>query len=109
MAVYSAGISAMLWKNDAFEGYCEKYFRRLWIYGGRTVGIVDERSEIAACFQGVPQNDVGIRSDVLDGCPKAEGMMMLIRSMSPRVVAADEIGEKEIWRPFSMRQAAGAA
>ena len=61
---------------------------------GRTVGIVDERSEIAACFQGVPQNDVGIRSDVLDGCPKAEGMMMLIRSMSPRVVAADEIGGK---------------
>lgn len=62
--------------------------------GGRTVGIVDERSEIAACFQGIPQNDVGIRSDVLDGCPKAEGMMMLIRAMSPRVVAADEIGGK---------------
>lgn len=61
---------------------------------GRTVGIVDERSEIAACFQGIPQNDVGIRSDVLDGCPKAEGMMMLIRAMSPRVVAADEIGGK---------------
>ena len=61
---------------------------------GRTVGIVDERSEIAACFQGVPQNDVGMRSDVLDGCSKAEGMMMLIRSMSPRVVAADEIGGK---------------
>lgn len=61
---------------------------------GRTVGIVDERSEIAACFQGIPQNDVGIRSDVLDGCSKAEGMMMLIRAMSPRVVAADEIGGK---------------
>ena len=62
---------------------------------GRTVGIVDERSEIAACFQGVPQNDVGIRSDVLDGCPKAEGMEMLIRSMSPAVVAVDELGRKE--------------
>ncbi|MBS6517631.1 MAG: stage III sporulation protein AA [Clostridium sp.] len=62
---------------------------------GRTVGIVDERSEIAACFQGIPQNDIGIRSDVLDGCPKAEGMMMMIRAMSPRVVAVDEIGGRD--------------
>lgn len=59
---------------------------------GRTVGVADERSEIAACFQGIPQNDVGRRTDVLDGCPKALGMMMLIRSMAPEVVAADEIG-----------------
>lgn len=60
--------------------------------GGFTVGVVDERSELAACFQGIPQNDLGIRTDVLDGCPKAEGMMMLIRTMSPDVVAVDEIG-----------------
>lgn len=64
-------------------------------FAGRTVGVVDERSEIAGCYQGVPQNDVGIRTDVLDGCPKAEGMMMLIRSMSPQVVAVDEIGTAE--------------
>lgn len=62
---------------------------------GLTVGIVDERSEIAGCYLGVAQNDVGIRTDVLDCCPKAEGMMMLIRSMSPRVVAVDEIGTGE--------------
>ena len=61
-------------------------------FPGLTVGVVDERSEIAGCYQGVPQNDIGIRTDVLDGCPKAEGMMMLIRSMSPQVVAVDEIG-----------------
>lgn len=60
---------------------------------GRTVGVVDERSEIAGCYQGVAQNDVGIRTDVLDGCPKAEGMMMLIRSMAPQVVAVDELGD----------------
>ena len=65
-------------------------------HGGKvraqTVGVVDERSEIAACYQGIPQNDVGCRTDVLDACPKAEGMMMLIRSMAPEVIAVDEIG-----------------
>lgn len=59
---------------------------------GMMVGVVDERSEIGACYMGVPQNDLGIRTDVLDSCPKAKGMMMLIRSMSPRVIAVDEVG-----------------
>lgn len=59
------------------------------------VGIVDERSEIAACMKGVPQLELGSRVDVLDGCPKAEGMMMLIRSMSPDVIIVDEIGREE--------------
>ncbi|MBE5941245.1 MAG: stage III sporulation protein AA [Lachnospiraceae bacterium] len=62
---------------------------------GVCVGLVDERSEIAACYKGIPQNDVGIRTDILDCCPKAEGMLMLIRSMSPRLIAVDEIGKKE--------------
>lgn len=59
---------------------------------GMTVGLVDERSEIAGCFQGIPSKNVGMRTDVLDGCSKAEGMMMLLRSMSPAVVAVDELG-----------------
>ncbi len=59
------------------------------------VGVVDERSEIAACYQGVPQNELGIRTDILDCCPKAQGMMMLIRTMSPQVIAVDEIGSRE--------------
>lgn len=62
---------------------------------GINVGVVDERSEIAGCFQGIAQNDLGIRTDVLDACPKALGMMMLLRSMSPKVIAVDEIGGKE--------------
>lgn len=62
---------------------------------GVTVGVVDERSELGACYQGVPQHDLGMRTDVLDACPKAEGIMMLIRSMAPRVVAVDEIGSRE--------------
>ncbi|WP_059103294.1 stage III sporulation protein AA [Shouchella shacheensis] len=59
------------------------------------VGIVDERSEIAASIAGVPQHELGSRVDVLDGCPKAEGMMMMIRSMSPEVLVVDEIGRAE--------------
>lgn len=61
----------------------------------KKVGIVDERSEIAGCVKGVPQNRLGNRVDVLDACPKAEGMMMMIRSMSPDVLIVDEIGRKE--------------
>ncbi len=64
-------------------------------YPGMTVGVVDERSEIAGSFQGIPGNDVGVRTDVLDGCPKSEGMMMMIRSMAPGVLAVDEIGSRE--------------
>ncbi|MCH5274702.1 MAG: stage III sporulation protein AA [Lachnospiraceae bacterium] len=62
---------------------------------GMTVGVVDERSEIAGSYMGVAQNDVGIRTDVLDACPKIYGMMMLIRSMAPQVVAIDELGGME--------------
>lgn len=62
---------------------------------GVSVGIVDERSEIGACYHGIPQNDVGMRTDVMDCCPKAEGMLMMIRSMSPSVIAVDEIGKRE--------------
>jgi stage III sporulation protein AA len=62
---------------------------------GVKVGIVDERSEIAASVDGVPTFDVGPRTDVLDACPKAEGMMMMIRSLSPQVIIVDEIGRKQ--------------
>ena len=62
---------------------------------GMTVGVVDERSEIGACYQGIPQNDLGIRTDVLDACPKTEGMLLLLRAMSPRVIAIDELGSRE--------------
>ncbi|USK58755.1 stage III sporulation protein AA [Peribacillus asahii] len=61
----------------------------------KKVGIVDERSEIAGCVHGVPQLEFGVRVDVLDGCPKAEGMMMMIRSMSPDILVVDEIGRQE--------------
>lgn len=59
------------------------------------VVIVDERSELAGSYRGIPQLDVGVRTDVLDSCPKALGMIMAIRSLSPQVVVTDEIGRKE--------------
>ena len=57
--------------------------------------VVDERSEIAGCYRGIPQLDIGPRTDVLDACPKALGMIMAVRSLSPQVIIADEIGRTE--------------
>ena len=65
-----------------------------WVKGC-TVGVVDERSELGGCYLGQAQNNLGMRTDILDGCPKAEGMIMLIRSMAPQVIAVDEIGASE--------------
>ena len=61
-------------------------------FHGKNVSIIDERSEIAGSFKGIPQMDVGVRTDVLDNCPKSQGIMMAIRSMSPDVIVCDEIG-----------------
>ncbi|HHW17913.1 MAG TPA: stage III sporulation protein AA [Firmicutes bacterium] len=73
------------------------------------VGIVDERSEIAASFGGVPQLDVGPRADVLDRCPKARGMIMLLRSMAPRVIVTDEIGSEEDARAVALALCGGVS
>lgn len=62
---------------------------------GKNCSVVDERGEIAAMYQGVPQNDIGLRTDVIENISKAKGMKMLIRSMAPEVIACDEIGSKE--------------
>ena len=62
---------------------------------GKTCGVVDERGEIAAMYHGIPQNDVGLRTDVIENISKSKGMKMLIRSMAPEVIACDEIGSKE--------------
>lgn len=61
---------------------------------GKRVVIIDERSEIASCYRGVPQMKIGERTDVYDNCLKDEGLMMSIRTMSPEVIICDEIGSK---------------
>lgn len=64
-------------------------------FKGKTCGVVDERGEIVAMYRGIPQNDVGIRTDVIENITKSKGMKILIRTMSPEVIACDEIGTKE--------------
>lgn len=77
-------------------------------YGrGMCVGVVDERSELAGSYLGVPQNDLGARSDVLDACPKRLGMLLLLRSMSPGVIAIDELGTAEELEALKLALACG--
>lgn len=64
-------------------------------FNGVNIGMIDERGELAAMYKGIAQNDVGMRTDVLSNVPKGIGMKMLIRSMAPKVIVADEIGSYE--------------
>lgn len=64
-------------------------------FRGLDVSIIDERGEIAAMTKGIIFNDVGIRTDVLDNVPKSIGIRMAVRSMAPKVIIADEIGNKD--------------
>jgi stage III sporulation protein AA len=64
-------------------------------FKGINVGVIDERGEIASLYKGVPQNEIGIKTDVLENVSKSIGIKMLIRSMAPKVIVADEIGNSE--------------
>lgn len=65
------------------------------LLNGLNIGLIDERGELAAMYKGIAQNDVGMRTDVLSNVPKGIGMKMLIRSMAPKIIVADEIGSYE--------------
>ncbi|MBM7622749.1 stage III sporulation protein AA [Sporohalobacter salinus] len=64
-------------------------------FSGLKVGVVDERGELGGSYQGVAQNQLGIRTDLLANCPKSQGMILLIRAMSPEVIVTDEIGSRQ--------------
>ena len=72
---------------------------------GQRVAVVDERLELAGAVHGVPQFDLGPCTDVLSGCPKGEGVLMLLRSMNPQWLAVDEITQPEDLA--AIRQAGG--
>ncbi len=65
------------------------------------VCIIDERGEIASCYNGIPQFDVGKRTDILDLCSKPQGIPMAVRSMAPDVIITDEIGSTDDCRALA--------
>lgn len=65
------------------------------MFDGLKVGVVDERGEIAACYRGIPENDLGCRTDIINGIGKKEGIEILLRSMSPNVISLDELGNPD--------------
>ena len=68
---------------------------RQWSVSGIQTALCDDRGELAALWEGIPQLDVGPMTDVLSGCPKGEGLFRLIRHIRPEVVFTDELDRRE--------------
>lgn len=76
---------------------------------GLKVAVADERGELAGSYMGGLTLDVGARTDVMDGCPKAEAMLLMIRSMSPEAIVTDEIGSAEDVAAVKLAMSSGVA
>ena len=78
-----------------------------YISSGITIGVVDERGELSAMYKGKAENDLGIRTDILNNIKKSIGIEMIIRSMSPKVIACDEIGDEDDVRAINYALCSG--
>lgn len=76
-------------------------------FGSRRVSLIDERGEVAVMYRGEPQMEVGSHTDVLDACPKALGIPIVLRAMNPQIIAVDEITLREDLRAVSMAAGCG--
>ena len=72
-----------------------------------SLSLVDERGEVAACREGVPQYDVGQQTDIITGCPKGPAMESMVRSMGPQWVALDEVTGMEDCGSILLAQGCG--
>lgn len=61
---------------------------------GFKTAVADDRGEIGAMYCGVPQNDIGVQTDIIDNAPKNEAILLLLRTMSPNVIISDEIASE---------------
>lgn len=97
----------ILSSDECNNKQADNFDERRNAYKALKLCVVDERSEIAACIDGKPQNDLGKRCDVLDGCPKEIGMKMVLRTMSPDIIAVDEIGKEEEFELLEQMRCSG--
>lgn len=93
--VFSAGAEGLLiagppssGKTTVLRDLCRQLGKKY------KLSLIDERGEIAAVYNGVSQNDVGIYTDVFDGYCKADGIEAAVRVMSPNIIVCDEIGSE---------------
>ncbi len=94
--VFSSGLKNLLVAGEPSSGKTTVLRDLCRLIGNKyKLSVIDERSEIAACFEGVPQNDVGLNTDVFDGYPKAKGLETAVRVMSPEIIVFDEASSSE--------------
>lgn len=76
---------------------------------GFKTGVADDRGELGAMYRGVPQNDLGAQTDIIDNAPKAEAILMLLRTMSPKVIISDEISCQKDAQAIALAHGTGVA
>ena len=76
-------------------------------YASQRISLIDERGEVAVVYRGAPQMDVGPRTDVLDACPKALGIPIVLRAMNPQIIAVDEITVREDLKAMNLAAGCG--